>query len=232
MRNSFGEHELDFDRCTACGQCIDVCVGEAVRIIGEPRTVGEVMEVVLRDRAYYGKSGGGLTLSGGEPMAQFEFSLSLLKAARSQGIHTCVETSGAANWRKYEQVLPWTDLFLFDYKATKPASHQELVGCSNAPLLQNLDRLIGAGAQVILRCPMVPGVNVTPDHLRGIAKLSAKYPQLVGIEIMPYHNLGVSKAERIGVERKLPPIESPTKALQDEWLHRLHGLGCPAARIG
>jgi len=231
IRNSGGGHVFDFDRCTACGKCVDVCAGEAVRMIGQMQTVDDVMDVVLRDRPYYIKSGGGLTVSGGEPMAQYEFTLELLKRAKAEGIHTCVETSGAASWRKFKDALPWVDLFLFDYKATQPDVHRDLIGCNNGPLLRNLADLLSAGANVILRCPLVPGVNDSDRHLKGIAGIAASHTQLLGVEIMPYHNFGVAKGERVGMENSLPGVNPPNKETQDRWIDRLHTLGCSSARV-
>lgn len=199
-------------------------------MIGVERTVSAVMKEVLLDCAYYRKSGGGLTLSGGEPMAQLGFTLALLKAARAKGIHTCLETSGQSG--RYAEVLPWVDLFLFDYKATSSDEHKRLTGAANHTIVSNLEKLCGAGASILLRCPLVPGVNDQEEHLQGIASLSLKYPNLIGVEIMAYHNLGVSKGERIGRPSQLPPIDPPTKEIQDGWISRLHELGCTKARLG
>ncbi len=113
-----GVHVYDRSRCKACGKCAEVCVYEAIQVTGRPQTVEEVLAVVRRDLPYYVTSGGGLTISGGEPILQPDFTLNLLKAAKSEGIHTCLDTSGVGSPRLFEQILPWVDLFLFDYKAT------------------------------------------------------------------------------------------------------------------
>jgi pyruvate formate lyase activating enzyme len=227
-----GGHDIDFEKCTACGKCIDICAGEAVKIIGKAMTVDQAMEVVLRDRAYFDSSGGGITLSGGEPMAQFEFTLAMLKAAKAAGIHTCLETCGASSWRNYRTVLPFTDLFLFDYKVSDLKLHRTMVGCSNLVLLQNLNKLASLGARIVLRCPIIPTINDEDGHFHAIAALANKHPQIVGVEIMPYHNFGVSKRDRLGAAHFLPPIEPPSQAIQESWISRLHELGCVSAKIG
>lgn len=227
-----GQHELDYELCTACGKCVDSCAGDAVKIIGQTMSTDQVMSVVLRDRDYYNQSGGGLTVSGGEPTAQFEFTFALLQASKKAGIHTCVETSGAVSWRKLEALARYTDLFLYDYKISDPKLHRKMVGCSNGMILQNLDKLVGLGARVVLRCPLIPSINDDDAHLQTIADLAAKYPHLASVEVMPYHNFGVGKGEKVGAIDYLPPIQPPAKATQDGWIARLHEFGCAAAKIG
>jgi pyruvate-formate lyase-activating enzyme len=130
----------------------------------------DVMAIVERDRAYYDRSGGGLTLSGGEPLAQFGFARELLEAARNAGIHTCVETCGALPQKCFGELLPLVDVFLFDYKATDPVLHRELTGVDNRLIISNLHWLLEQGAQLVLRCPLVPGINDQPEHLRPLRR--------------------------------------------------------------
>lgn len=210
----------------------DVCARGAVTVIGGEMTVDEVMAEVLRDEAYYRRSGGGLTLSGGEPLAQPTFALALLREAKASGLHTCLDTSGAVAPRWVEAAADLTDLFLYDYKATDPDEHRRLTGASNRLVLDNLDLLYRRGARVRLRCPLVPGLNDTPEHLEGIAALADRYPDLEGIEIMPYHDLGRDKAARIGREYALSGLPSADEAAQAGWLDRLHALGCTRAVLG
>jgi len=190
------------------------------------------MAEVLRDREYYRRSGGGLTLSGGEPLAQPEFARVLLRAAKACGLHTCLDTSGHADRRKLMAVADDVDLFLYDYKATDPAQHKALTGVSNHKILANLEYLYSRGARIVLRCPLVPGVNDAPEHLAGIARLSARYPDLAGVEIMPYHNLGRDKAARIGYHTPLADLPSADEATKAGWLRALHALGCERAQFG
>lgn len=201
-------------------------------VIGRKMTVEEVMDEVLRDEAYYHRSGGGLTLSGGEPLAQPTFALALLREAKAYGLHTCLDTSGVVAPRWVEAAADLTDLFLYDYKATDPDEHRRLTGASNRLVLDNLDLLYRRGARVRLRCPLVPGLNDTPEHLEGIAALADRYPDLEGIEIMPYHDLGRDKAARIGREYALSGLPSADEAAKAGWLDWLHALGCTQAVLG
>ncbi len=190
------------------------------------------MAEVERDIDFYENSGGGITLSGGEPMGQFGFAVELLQACQACGIHTCVETSGFAPQRRYQEILPLTDLFLFDYKATEMEAHQNLIGAPSDLIRANLDYLYHQGAAIILRCPLVPGVNDTPEHLEGIAKLAEQYPNLAGVELMAYHDLGKDKGLRLGQEYPLGGVATADKDMQQGWLDSLAALGCDRAVIG
>ncbi len=162
-----GVHRFDRSRCDRCGKCAEECLYEALKVAGVERTVEEVLAEVLRDRSYYDQSGGGLTITGGEPMLQEKFTFALLKAAKAEGIHTCLDTSGWASRRAYERMLPFVDAFLYDYKATDPETHRRLTGVSNDRILDNLDFLYHRNARILLRCPLIPGVNDTPIIWRG-----------------------------------------------------------------
>jgi pyruvate formate lyase activating enzyme len=225
-------HVYDRTLCDQCGECTDTCLYEALKLAGQVVTVERVMETVRRDRLFYEQSGGGLTITGGEPMLQPEFTLGLLQAARAEGFHTCLDTSGWASQHAFEQVLPFVDLFLFDYKATDPVAHKTLTGVSNELILANLDFLARQSASIRLRCPLIPGVNDTPEHLKGIAALHRRYPGLEGIDLMPYHNVGNSKYERYGLENPLPDVMTTDEPTKQTWLKTLHSMGCEKAALG
>jgi pyruvate formate lyase activating enzyme len=225
-------HIYDRTLCDQCGECVDTCLYEALKLAGQAETVERVMAVVRRDRPFYEQSGGGLTITGGEPMLQPEFTLALLQAARAEGIHTCLDTSGWASQRTFEQVLPFVDLFLFDYKATDPATHKKLTGVSNELILSNLEFLAHHSASIRLRCPLIPGVNDTPAHLAGIAGLHRHYPGLDGIDLMAYHNVGNAKYEHYGLENPLPALKTTDDATKQAWVESLHALGCEKAALG
>ena len=157
------------------------------------------MAQVLKDRSVYAESGGGLTLSGGEPFAQAEFAIALLKLAKEQGLHTCVETSGYTSADILTEAAKYTDLFLYDYKLTEDAMHQKFCGVSNQKILENLAKLEQLGAEVILRCPIIPGCNDTPEHLEGIGIIAAKYACIRQVHLEPYHRLGTDKASQLGL---------------------------------
>jgi len=124
------------------------------------------------------------------------------------------------------------DLFLYDYKATDSAQHKALTGVANHLILKNLDDLYRHGAQILLRCPLIPGLNDSAEHLVGIARLSARYPGFVGVELMAYHNLGRDKATRIGYHTPLADLASADETTKQRWLDTLHTLGCTSARLG
>lgn len=208
------------------------CPYEAVRTMGQEMTTDQVMAEVEGDLAYYRRSGGGLTISGGEPMTQFPFALALARAAHERSIHVCLDTCGQAPQAQYEAILPYVDLFLYDYKATDAAEHRRLTGRSNDLILANLEFLLAQGAQVLLRCPLVPGVNDSDGHLAGIAALAGRYPGLQGVEIMAYHDFGSHKALRVGQQPGLTGISTADEEQKAAWLERLRHLGCDRARIG
>jgi glycyl-radical enzyme activating protein len=227
-----GVHMYDRSFCEDCGDCVEACLYEALKLAGREQTVEEVMAVVLRDRPFYEQSGGGLTITGGEPMLQPEFTLALLKAAQAEDLHTCLDTCGQTSQRLYEQVLPFVDLFLFDYKATDPVIHEKWTGVSNKLILSNLDFLVKRGASIRLRCPLIPGMNDTPEHLAGIAALSKRYPGLDGIDLMAYHNVGNAKYERYGLENPLPNLKTTDEFMKQGWMESLHRLGCEKVALG
>jgi glycyl-radical enzyme activating protein len=227
-----GVHVYDRSLCEQCGDCVETCAYEALKLAGSTETVESIMAVVLRDRLFYDQSGGGLTISGGEPMLQAEFTLALLKVAKAEGIHTCLDTSGVASQHALEKVLPFVDLFLFDYKATDPQAHKKFTGVSNELILANLDFLVHQGASIRLRCPFIPGVNDSPDHLEGIAALHRRYPGLDGIDLMAYHNIGNAKYERYGLTNPLLGLQTTEDATRQAWMETLHALGCEKAALG
>lgn len=221
-----GRHVFLRDRCQACGKCVEACDHGALALVGAEMTVAEVMEVVERDRAFYERSGGGLTVSGGEPLAQAAFTQALFTEARRQGIHTCLDTSGAGDPADLEALLPITDIVLFDFKATGAEIHQSLTGVDGVALRANLERVIASETPVILRVPLVPGVNDTAAHLDAIADLAAR-PSLAGVEVMPFHALGRDKRRRLA-RPEGPDWPSVTSAQARAWLQALAARGCEA----
>jgi pyruvate formate lyase activating enzyme len=226
------QHQLNREWCMTSAQCVPACAYGALTIIGQSMSADCVIDEVARDADYYARSGGGLTLSGGEPLAQFEFARALLRAAKERGLHTCLDTSGQAHQRKFEMIVDDVDLFLYDYKATDPDEHRALTGAPNHLILANLDYLYHHGAEIILRCPLIPGVNDSPAHLAGIAALSTRYPGLRGMEIMAYHALGRDKAARMGYDNPLAGLPNTDETTKARWLDALRALGCERAQLG
>lgn len=210
----------------------EACPRDAIRLIGRPMSVEDVMAEVREDAAFYAELGGGITVSGGEPLQQFAFTKALLEAAKAEGIATCLDTSGFTSPSRLQEIRPLVDLFLYDYKATDPALHKQWTGVGNSRILANLDLLYESGAAIILRCPLVPGVNASPGHLAGIASLAKRYPNLAGIEIMPYHDIARGKYAGLGQRYSLAGVPSADRATIASWVGQLHSLGVTAARAG
>lgn len=200
-----------------------------IRTYGQRMSVDEVFTIVLADRPFYVTSGGGLTVSGGEPFLQPDFLVGLLQACKTAGIHTAVETNGFPPWHNYAPALPFLDLILFDYKATPSARHAELTGVSSEPVLERLDALIGAGKEVILRCPIVPTVNATDEHLAAIASLSHHYN--LPVQIMPYHNTARDKWRALHLPNRLADLPAMTDEDTAQVMERLIVHGCQRDRL-
>lgn len=194
-----GEHLIDRSRCARCGACVENCPYNALSFCGKTMTAGQVLETALADKPFYFPEGG-ITISGGEPLLQPEFILALGTLAKAEDIHICVETSGAVPFSVFEKILPVVDLFLFDIKETDPDSHLRFTRVTNDLPLSNVQKLDGRGIPVILRCPIIPGVNDREDHFAALADLYTSLSHVKGIQLMPYHRLGQGKATRFGAQ--------------------------------
>ena len=209
-----GKHTVDRTACTECGTCISSCPFGALEIFGREAEVSEIMDEVARDMAFYKNSGGGLTVSGGEPLMQGEFLIELLKAAKEKGITTAMETSGFAKPDLIRRVAPLTDLFLFDIKETNDERHKELTGVPFTPIYENLKILNSLGAKVVLRCPLVPDMNTSDEHISGIACIASELDCVTEVNVMAYHTLGNGKYDALGYENKMagkPPMSEEEK---------------------
>lgn len=171
----------------------------AQKTYGRWMQVAEVMETVRRDRAFYRRSGGGLTLSGGEPMASYAFTYALAQAAHAEGIHVVVDTAGWGSRAQWAALLPFVDMVLFDLKHSDPAAHLELTGKPLEPLLETLRYLAAAGMRIRLRCPILPGLQDIDRHLQFIVQTAAAIPQLDGIDCLPHHRAGAHKHRELGL---------------------------------
>ncbi|MHC5034072.1 MAG: glycyl-radical enzyme activating protein [Planctomycetota bacterium] len=220
-----GRHILNRDLCAACGVCTEECYAGALERVGREVNVEEALATVLRDTPFYETSGGGMTVSGGEPLLQIEFTEALLTAAKDAGLHCCVETCGHADFSLLERILDSVDLFLYDVKDTDNQRHLDYTGVPNTQIIGNLRALVDRGAAVRLRLPIVPGLNDRPDHFQGVAELVSDLPGLLGVELMPYHRLGLGKLDRLGLKRQVPEPPAPDEALVDSWIGNLRKLG-------
>jgi glycyl-radical enzyme activating protein len=224
-----GRHVYDRRHCLACGSCVASCDPGGLVLFGREMTVPEVMAIVERDQPFYSKSGGGLTVSGGEPLSQPLFTLELLRAAKVRAIPTCLDTSGEGRAQDLQSLLPFVDLVLFDYKATGTVRHRELTGSDGTRILANLDEVLASGVRLVLRAPLVPGVNDDDAHLDAIAGIAAGGGVEV-VEVMPYHAFGSDKRLRLG-RHGGPGWPSATRDQAQRWLDALAERGC-VARLG
>jgi len=222
-----GEHKLDLSKCVFCGQCAKECYSKALTTVGRNATAEEVIEEVMRDEMFYETSGGGITLSGGEPMLQREFLKTVLAMSKERGIHTALETNAVYNFALLDGVKENVDLFLVDFKATDPDAHKRLTGADNTLVLENLKKLHDEGLNVLIRCPIVLGQNDTQEHFKKIAELTCEYSNFMGAELLPYHRLGVSKINRFGLTDDVPHAEFdiPTRETEQHWIDTVRGFG-------
>jgi len=221
------KHLVDYKKCNKCGRCIKVCCYGAVSIIGYDRSVQEMMDLIRTDIPYY-TSGGGVTLSGGEPMFQPQFAINLARAIKNEGINSCMETCGFAPSEQLEKIAPYIDLFLYDYKVTSEVMHKKFTGVSNKLIIKNLGLLDSLGKKIVLRCPLIPGVNDSTDHLEGIAKISNSYKMIKKVEILPYHRMGEIKRIQMGRVESLSTVSRTSEEQKQEWLCQLKAYGCTA----
>ena len=188
---------LQSDLCITCGKCADVCCTKARMIIGEEKSVEEIIQEVQRDQIFYEISGGGLTLSGGEPTAQPRFAKAVLEQAKALGISTAIETCGFCAWMDFEPIVCASDVILYDIKHMNPAKHKVATGVSNELILENIRRIGRMGKRLIIRIPLIPGVNHDDDNLKSTALL-AKEVNASEIHILPFHQLGQGKWYALG----------------------------------
>lgn len=194
-----GSHAIDRDKCVRCGRCTEECPAGALEIVGREYTVDEVVEAALRDRLFY-RDGGGVTLTGGEPLMQGAFAVEVAKAVSEKGISLCVETSGHADSQVVRDIAPYVDIFLFDIKETDEAHHMEFTGVGLERIHANLRLLDDMDCHTILRCPMIPGVNDREAHFDAIADIANGLKHVIEINLEPYHPMGIEKSRRIGGE--------------------------------
>lgn len=217
-------HIFERSNCIRCGKCAQHCITGALEQVGYSITVEAAIDEVMKDEIFYKTSGGGMTLSGGEPMIQMDFTQALLEKAKKAGLHTCMETCGYAPWENYEKLIDLVDIFLFDYKVTDPDLHKQCTGVSNEKILDNLKKLDQRGAKIILRCPIIPSINDTEDHFAGIAETANHLQNVMEINIEPYHPLGSSKAKMLDREYSLDDMTFPENQVVEEWIREIQSM--------
>jgi len=219
--------------CTLCAACVESCSTGARQMIGRIVTIEEVMRQLVQDRVFYEESGGGITVSGGEPLLQADFLFALLAACRDAELHTAVDTSGYAPWPDLLKVVPVTDLFLYDVKLIDDATHRRYTGVSSEPILNNLQTLGRHHANIWVRIPVIPGLTDAPDQMEALASFVAPLPGITQVHLLPYHGTGVQKHRRLGHrdQGQAETLAPPTNDSLDQCLRVLlaHGLN---ARVG
>ncbi len=193
-----GLHGFERAACQSCFACAAVCPAEALSVVGKAWTVQQVLDIALRDAPFYRNSGGGITCSGGEPMLQHAFLRELLSQAKVHGLHTAVDTAGNVPFSWFEEVLPYTDLFLYDLKCMDEDGHARATGAGNRLILENIRRLSEAGAEIWVRIPVIPGVNDTADNMVRAAQFLRPLKGVRLVELLTFHRLGGGKYESIG----------------------------------
>lgn len=215
---------IDRGRCVGCGECIDACCTEAKTLCGREMTADEAFEAVMRDEIFYRRSGGGVTVSGGEPTMHAAFCRELFAKLHVAGIHTAMETCGWCAPETMREAAAETDLFLFDLKAVSPEVHREWTGRDNAPILRNLAFLLAGGKRVIIRIPLIPGVNTGAEFERMMAYL-AGLPAVREVHILPFHQAGQSKYMLSGTPYALADMEECTEEIAQAHAEIARGYG-------
>lgn len=203
----------DAKECTACGKCVDVCYYSAREMAGKEMIVSEVMEIIHKDKKYYDNSDGGITLTGGEPLYQPEFSRELLKACKNLGVHTAIETAGAVKWERLNNLLPYVDLIFYDFKHIEPELHRKYTGVSNENIIENLKNLnrIFTGGEIIVRIPFIPGFNSSDETQKQMYEFIHNLKNVKRIEVMPYHRLGTLKYLGLGRNYEMEELDAVNK---------------------
>jgi glycyl-radical enzyme activating protein len=202
---------FDRTRCTLCGICVENCMYDALVFVYKFMEPEEVVEEVLKDMEYYQNSGGGLTISGGEPMLQKEFIKAVFDQAKTYGIHNALDTAANIPWEDLEYTLPSIDLVLLDLKVMDEELHIKGTGVSNRRILQNAINLSQQHVDLIVRIPVVPGINATEENMRATAGFLQNFPRLKYVELLPYHDLGVDKYSSLGYSTQDASFEIPSQ---------------------
>jgi pyruvate formate lyase activating enzyme len=228
-----GTHRIDYSRCESCGSCVDHCYCGALVRYGESMTVGEVWDAVRRDKMFYVNSGGGVTVSGGEPLLWATFVRGLFELSRQEQIDTCVETCGCVDPEALLEVIPVTDHFLFDLKHMDSGIHREYTGQPNDQILRNAALVADRGADVIFRQPLIPGVNDSMRNIEATARfLTSLGENATRLQIMPYHRMGRSKYKALNMRYAMDGLgaadDERLEAARKAYVQR--GIECTISR--
>lgn len=195
-----GERIFHRDKCIGCGKCAEECYARALVLQGKSMTVEQVMDEIMEDKDYYESSKGGVTFSGGEPLLQLDFLLEILKECKKNNINTAIETAGNVSFSIFEKILPYLDLVMYDLKAIDEQIYKKYICNSSKQIRDNLLELGRANIDIIIRTPVIGGVNDDVSQIKGIAEFIKDIKGLLYYELLPYHNLGLSKSKGLGIE--------------------------------
>ncbi len=210
-KDAAGAVVIDRSKCDLCGRCAEACLYDALQIVGREMTVDEVLDEVEKDRVFYEQSGGGVTLSGGDPAVQSAFAEALLDGCRARGLRTAVDTAGLSPNGALERLAAKTDLVLFDLKVMDDAKHRESTGVPNATILDNLEKLAAGRTEVWLRIPLVAGVNDDDANVGRVIALLRSLRTIKRVALLPYHSGGMEKSRRIGKDARFRKFEPPSE---------------------
>ncbi|MBQ6351778.1 MAG: glycyl-radical enzyme activating protein, partial [Lentisphaeria bacterium] len=207
-----GVHSFDRSHCDTCGRCADACLAGAVTLCGRRVTAERILAEVVKDRDFFAQSGGGVTLSGGEPLRYPDFAAELFRLLRDHGISTALDTCGNVDFAAFERVLPFTDLILYDVKGMDPERHRANVGHDNVLILNNLKRLGGLRVPLEIRMPVVPGCNDGEGEFAAAGRFFAGLPMVERIRLLAYHDMARDKYRMCGMTDTMPETAPPTAA--------------------
>jgi glycyl-radical enzyme activating protein len=224
-----GEHRFERANCTVCGRCAESCYSEALRVAGRRVTIDSIVQECLEDSEFYRISGGGVTLSGGEPLLQADGCRELLERLRASDSHinTAIDTAGNVPWSAFEKVLPATDYVLFDIKTLSDNIHKKVAGVSNKLIMENLHRLKDQNVQLIIRIPIIPGVNDSESELQSIANELRDFNNISKIELLPFHTIGKAKYHALDLDYRAQRLPLPDPDLIEKLrtiIHSYHSL--------
>ena len=227
--NRMGAHIFDRSKCVKCLACADVCPINALAKVARKKEVADIIEEVAKDKVFY-RDLGGLTVSGGEPTLQFDGLIELLKAAKAENISTCLETCGVFSKDKAEALVACTDLFLYDVKDTDPGRFRENTEGELQIVFDNLYRIDALGGRTVLRCVLIPAVNLNEEHIQRVAELYGQLRHCDHVELLPYHPYGLSKSEQLGIcGVRYPDVNADDV---EHALAQLRSLGIPTKVYG
>ncbi len=206
-----GEIHFRKEDCTNCFRCLSVCYAEAIGKIGKEISPEEVFAEVEQDFPFFKNSGGGVTISGGEPMLQPEFIQQTLALFNQAGIHTALDTNLSISWKQYERVLPFTDLVLADLKMINDPKHQQWTGKHNSVILENFHKLDSSGIPYMVRIPVIPGVNDNEEEVQALSKFISSLKNMQKLELLPFHSMGSFKYTNLEIDNPMENTEDLSK---------------------